>query len=97
MRCPIIMINASLLDALLLTSANAAEREELRGRKQRAAVAFPDGILLVHARSAPDEETDGFRQDPAFYYFTGLENTAGAILAIDGRSAKAGSFFPLAP
>ena len=30
----------------------------------------------------------------AFYYFTGLENTAGAILAIDGRSRESWLFLP---
>jgi hypothetical protein len=39
-----------------------------------------------------DESSDGFRQDPAFYYFTGLENTVGAILAIDGRSHESWLF-----
>ena len=37
---------------------------------------------------------DGFRQDPAFYYFTGLANTVGAILAIDGRSRESWLFLP---
>ena len=89
------MIRASLLAALLLTSfAKAADRDELQDRRQRAAAAFSDGILLVHARSAPDGNADGFRQDRAFNYFTGLENTAGAILAIDGRSRESRLFLP---
>ena len=50
---------------------------------------------MVHAKSVVDESADGFRQDPAFYYFTGLENTVGAILAIDGRSH--GSWLFLSP
>ena len=84
----------TLLSFLLFTSANAADRQDLQGRRQRVVSAFPDGILLVHSRSAPAEDTDGFRQDAAFYYLTGLENTAGAILAIHGRSRESWLFLP---
>ena len=81
--------------ALLITlSAWAADTRELQERRQHAAAAFSDGILLLHARFVPDYTSDGFRQDPAFYYFTGLENTVGAILAIDGRSRQNWLFLP---
>ncbi len=91
---PMTLIRKSLLTLLLVASAWGADPEELQSRRQRAAATCPDGILLVHACSAPDEEADGFRQDPAFYYFTGLENTVGAILAIDGRSRESWLFLP---
>ena len=68
------------------TSQNAVVHE----RRQRAAAAFRDGILLFHASSELDLTADGFRQDPFFYYFTGLGNTVGAVLAIDGNRAKVG-------
>jgi Xaa-Pro aminopeptidase len=66
----------------------------LQQRRQHAAAAFSDGTLLLHARSFADYTSDGFRQDPAFYYFTGLESTVGAILAIDGRSRQSWLFLP---
>ena len=66
-------------------------------RRQRAASAFRDGILLLRASSALDRAADGFRQDPFFYYFTGLENTVGAVLAIDGKSAESWLFVPSQP
>ncbi len=69
-------------------SVRAADNGELQERRHLAAVAFHDGILLVHAKSALDFTADGFRQDPAFYYSTGLENISGALLAIDGRSGE---------
>jgi len=50
--------------------------------------------LLLHAESNMPDATDGFRQDPFFYYFTGLENTVGGLLAIDGRSAESWLFLP---
>lgn len=40
---------------------------------------------------------DGFRQDPFFFYFTGLENTVGAVLAIDGKSGESWLFLPSKP
>ena len=73
----------------------AADKGELQQRRQRAAAAFHDGILLVHARSALDNTGDGFRQDPAFYYFTGLESTASALLAIDGPTGQTWLFLSL--
>ncbi len=75
------------------TIANTVEHE----RRQRAAAAFRDGILLLHASSELNLNSDGFRQDPVFYYFTGLGNTVGAMLAIDGRSGESWLFLPSKP
>jgi hypothetical protein len=63
--------------------AFGADRGELWERRQRAATMFRDGILLVHANSTLGITADGFRQDPSFYYFTGLADTPSALLAID--------------
>jgi Xaa-Pro aminopeptidase len=80
---------------LLATSCTTfAQSGELRERRARAAAAFPDGVLLLHARSSLELAADGFRQDPFFYYYTGLENTAGALLAIDGASRESWLFLP---
>jgi Xaa-Pro aminopeptidase len=67
---------------------------ELRQRRQRAGREFSDGILLLHANPRLELTGDGFRQDPAFFYFTGLENTSGALLAIDGKSGESWLFLP---
>lgn len=82
---------------LVAVSALAADTSEFQDRRQRAATAFGDGILLLHAKSSAEGSADGFRQDAAFYYFTGLENTVGAILAIDGRSQESWLFLPSRP
>ena len=63
-------------------------------RRQRAATALHDGILLLHAKSTLDFAADGFRQEPFFYYFTGLGNTVGAVLAIDGKMGESWLFLP---
>jgi Xaa-Pro aminopeptidase len=44
-----------------------------------------------------DLSADGFRQDPYFFYFTGLENTVGAILAIEGKKGETWLFLPTNP
>jgi Xaa-Pro aminopeptidase len=79
--------------ACLASGENTAVRE----RRQRAAAAFRDGILLIHASSELDLTADGFRQAPFFYYFTGLGNTVGAMLAIDGKSGESWLFLPSRP
>ena len=65
---------------------------ELQERRTRAMDAFPDGILLVRGNRFEAWSEDSFRQDQAFFYFTGLENTLGAILALDGQTRQAWLF-----
>jgi Xaa-Pro aminopeptidase len=40
------------------------------------------------------DNQDGFRQDAAFYYLTGLENAAGALLLMDSRRHESWLFVP---
>src|SRR5277367_1741983 len=84
---------------VLLGSICAAAAQPSVGveRRQRAATALRDGIVLFHASSTLDIAADGFRQDPFFYYFTGLGNTVGAVLAIEGKSGESWLFFPSRP
>src|SRR5215831_7457656 len=86
-----------LLTVLIGSTCVLAENAETRDRRQRAATAFHDGILLLHAKSQLDITADGFRQDPYFYYFTGLQNTIGALFAIDGKSGECWLFLPSKP
>src|ERR1700747_3741119 len=90
MRVPGLLLAIHLLAS---TCTASTENTVLRERRQRAAAAFADGILLLHANSALDFAADGFRQDPSFYYFTGLENTVAGILAIDGKAGETWLFF----
>ena len=73
-------------------------RAAYSGRRARAMESLGDGILLVHARSGPkDEEAAAFRQDATFFYFTGLNQAPGAILALDGERGEAILFVAPAP
>ena len=94
MRVPRLFLAVVLLGS---TCMAASENTVLRERRQRAAAAFPDGILVFHANSGLDLTADGFRQDPYFYYFTGLENTVAAVLAIDGKAGETWLFLPSHP
>jgi Xaa-Pro aminopeptidase len=77
---------------LSISDAFAATKEELQHRRANAVKVFHDGILLVHSRSSIGYTDDSFRQDGNFYYLTGLENTAGAVLALDGASGESWLF-----
>jgi hypothetical protein len=88
-----------ILTIVLASTTCLAKLESgiVRERRQRAAAAFHDGILLFHASSELTITADGFRQDPFFYYFTGLGNTVGAVLAIDGKTGESWLFLPTKP
>src|SRR5215469_4773729 len=75
----------------------SAQNNALAERRHRAATAFHDGIVLLHASPVLDMAADGFHQDPYFFYFTGLENTVGALLAIDGAKGESWLFLPTNP
>ena len=79
---------------LAATFVGAIDNDTIGARRKRAAGAFHDGILIVHALSRLDFSADGYRQDPYFYYLTGLENTVSALLAIDGKSGESWLFLP---
>jgi len=72
----------------------AADSKECKERRERAAKAFPDGVLLLHSKAETDFLSDGYREDAPFYYLTGLENSPGTILAIVGKTAETWLFVP---
>ncbi len=72
--------------------------DEVARRRADLMRRLPDGILLLHARSeAKAEDQPGFVQEAAFFYFTGLLEQPGAILALDGQRGEARLFVPPAP
>jgi Xaa-Pro aminopeptidase len=87
----------ALLTMATVAFLTVAQSADFAQRRQRAANEFHDGILLLHASSELNPSADGFHQDPFFYYFTGLENTVGAVLAIDGKLNESWLFLPSHP
>lgn len=66
-----------------------------RARRDRAMGATADALVLVRSRSSVmAENEDGFRQNPAFYYLTGLENAVGCLLVMDSRRHESWLFVP---
>ena len=66
---------------------------ELEARRQAALAKVPDGIILLRSYSGLKHwDESGFHQDPSFYYFTGLANIHGAILALDGPQKESWLF-----
>jgi Xaa-Pro aminopeptidase len=87
--------------ALIGPAALAAQgfpATEYQARREAIMKKVPDGILLIHANtslfSIDGISSNGFHQDPTFYYFTGLPNALSAILAIDGRKKESWLFVP---
>ena len=71
---------------------------EYAERRNRLMAALPEGVVLLHARPSPKSDTEwGYVQDPSFYYFTGLSDVTGAILALDGPGSRALLFLPPPP
>ncbi len=75
---------------------SGADLKELKERRQRAATAFSDGVLLLHSKTTMDFLSDGYREEAAFYYLTGLEDSPGTMLAIVGKSGESWLFVPAA-
>jgi Xaa-Pro aminopeptidase len=84
--------------ALLLVLSAQVPVSEHGERRDRLMAAFPDGIVLLHARSTPSSLGEpSFKQDANFLYFTGLPNQPAAILAIDGPARESRLFVPESP
>jgi len=89
----LLTIMAALVVARQLCGADVKEWKE---RRQRAAAAFSDGVLLLHSKTTMDSPSDGYREEAAFYYLTGLEDSPGTMLAIVGKSGESWLFVPAA-
>ena len=87
----LLAIMAALVAARQLCGADI---KELKERRQRAAATFSDGVLLLHSNTTMGFLSDGYREEAAFYYLTGLEDSPGTILAIVGKSGESWLFTP---
>jgi Xaa-Pro aminopeptidase len=91
------MMRSALTTLLLLNVTTGAvraavDKRELQQRRHQAASTFHDGILIIHAKSTTELTADSFRQDPAFFYYTGLETAVTAIFIIDGATSQSWLF-----
>ena len=66
-----------------------------RARRDRAMQAAADGIILIRSRASVMAWNEvAFRQDPTFYYLTGLANAVGALLVLDSGRHESWLFVP---
>lgn len=89
----------SVLAFLFLGSVAFAQTNievpELQARRRAALEKVPDGMILLRAAwGLKHWDESGYHQDPSFYYFTGLANAHGAILALDGTKKESWLFVP---
>ncbi len=74
------------------------EMSEYQTRRRSAMEKCADGVILLHAVSGFKHWDEfGLHQDANFYYFTGLPNALGAVLAIDGTTKESWLFVPPQP
>jgi Xaa-Pro aminopeptidase len=68
---------------------------EFKIRRDAALARMPRDFLVVPARPAlPEASGQGFAQDPDFMYLTGLRDTLGAVLVLDGPAHQSWIFQP---
>jgi Xaa-Pro aminopeptidase len=84
-----------LLMVLPCVATAQIDMSEYSARRHSAMEKCPDGIVLLHAVSGFKHWDEfGLHQDANFYYFTGLENALGAVLAMDGTTKESWLFVP---
>ena len=72
--------------------AMPADTARYAARRERAYSLLGSDLLVVQSRWSPaDASESSFDQDPAFYYYTGLD-LLGAILVLDGSARRAELF-----
>ena len=95
MRCRMagLLFIAFMVAALGSSAQTAFDPMEFQARRKAALEKIPDGVILLRSYSGLKHwEESGFHQDSSFYYFTGLANIHGAILALDGQQKESWLF-----
>jgi hypothetical protein len=84
--------------ALLAAHGADVSPLELKARRAELMRRFPNGIVLLHARSDFISQTawyqPSFHEDPSFYYFFGGGINLSSILAVDGTNRETWLFAP---
>jgi Xaa-Pro aminopeptidase len=88
-----VCVVAFLFAGVAAFGQTSIDTPELQARRKAALEKAPDGIVLLHSSwGLKHWDESGFHQDPSFYYFTGLANAHGAILALDGTKKESWLF-----
>jgi Aminopeptidase P, N-terminal domain len=93
--CLGVSVLAFMFAGLATFGQTSIDTPEFQARRKAALEKVPDGIVLLHTSWGLKRwDESGFHQDPSFYYFTGLANAHGAILALDGTKKESWLFVP---
>lgn len=88
-----VCVVAFLFAELPVFGQTSIDTPEFQARRKAALEKVPDGIVLLRSSwGLKHWDESGFHQDPSFYYFTGLANAHGAILALDGTKKESWLF-----
>jgi len=85
-----LLLRVVLCSLLLAVSSLAIERQpnaDYRARRQALAKKTPDGVTVIFANQEDAGAADGFRQNNNFYYLTGWNEPAAAVLVAPARDA----------
>lgn len=84
--------------ALMAAHGADVSPSEFKARRAELMRRFPNGIVLLHARSDFISQTawyqPSFHEDPSFYYFFGGGTNLSSILAVDGAKRETWLFAP---
>jgi Xaa-Pro aminopeptidase len=87
---PLLLLSCAVQSSI---AQSTIDPSEFQARRRAAMEKVPDGIILLRASSTMKHwDESGFHQDASFYYFTGLANLHGAILALDGMQKESWLF-----
>ncbi len=84
-----------IIGAFVASSASAQSNDVQAGRRSAALKSLGDRLLLVpssHSFMADDQP--GFKEATDFFYFTGISDLVGGVLAIDGTTRRTVLFAP---
>src|SRR6202451_4809152 len=88
-----VFVLAFVVAGLASFAQTGIDAPDFQARRKAALEKVPDGIVLLRTSwGLKHWDQSGFHQDPSFYYFTGLANAHGAILALDGTKKESWLF-----
>jgi len=90
-----VFVLAFVVAGLASFAQTGIDAPDFQARRKAALEKVPDGIILLRSSwGLKHWDESGFHQDPSFYYFTGLANAHGAIVALDGTQKESWLFVP---
>ena len=96
-RLSTVLIACALVsgEALVLGEVQSPAASTFAARRAAAMARAGNGLWLIRAVPTGVIHEHGLRQDPLFFYLTGLENAVGAVLVLDADRRESRLFVPV--